>query len=46
MWAPLSVALLIGTVGTATRGDVGLAVAFGALFLVAFGYFGARRRFR
>jgi hypothetical protein len=44
MWAPMAVGLLIGFLGQATGGSVGLAIAFGLLFLLAVGYGVIRRR--
>lgn len=42
MWAPVSCGLLLGTVGQATDGSAGLAIAFGVMLLLVLGSVMAR----
>lgn len=44
MWAPMSVALLIGVLSQATSGSVGLAIGYGVVLVAVIGIALARRR--
>ena len=44
MWAPLSVALVIGVLGQATAGAVGVAIGYAVALLVVLGITVALRR--